>query len=237
MVKIPVIRTVIGMVGSKVEISFIGKHKPAGKGPQPQLSTPVKSVFQVKHYGLKKRQKCKPVCTICRKEQAEHWKCKHTNKDGYKCNECNKEFGWASNYKKHMLLHQEEKKKIVCDECGCFSYPSQLKSHLEVHSPRKIHKCPTRGCGKTFKCSQTLKCHMEKHNRKEYKFLKGPHVTDLPHYWRDHMTRNHGPVLVCEYYINGCEYTTHHRLSLSQHETWCEYKPSTSSSESEDDNN
>ena len=173
MVKTPVIRMVIGMVGSKDEISFIGQPKPAGKGPQLQLSTPIKSVFEVKHYRLKKRQKCKPVCTICRKgfkswkQQAEHWKCKHANKDEYKCNECNKEFGSASNYKKHMLLHQGEKKKIVCDECGqCFSYPSQLKSHLEVHSPHKIHKCPTRGCGKMFKCSQTLKRHMEKHNRK-----------------------------------------------------------------------
>ena len=57
MVKTPVIRTVIGVVGSKVEISFIGQPKPAGKGPQKQPSTPVKSVFEVKHYRLKKRQK------------------------------------------------------------------------------------------------------------------------------------------------------------------------------------
>ena len=87
MVKTPVIRTVIGMVGSKVEISFIGQPKPAGKGPQKQPSIPVKSVFEVKHYGLKKRQRCKPVCTICRKgfrswkEQAEHWKHKHADID------------------------------------------------------------------------------------------------------------------------------------------------------------
>ena len=146
----PVIRTVIGTVGSTVEISFIGQPKPAGKGPQKQLSTP--SVFEVKHYGLKKRQKCKPVCTICRKglrlwkEQAEHWKCKHADKDQYTCKECNKEFGLASNYKKHMLLHQEEKKKIICEECRQhFSYPSQLKSHLEVQSPCKIHKLSYKG--------------------------------------------------------------------------------------------
>ena len=166
-VKIPVIRMVIGMVGSKVEISFIGTHKPqAGKGPQLQLSTPVISVFQVKHYGLKKRQKHKPVCTICRKgfkswkEQAEHWKCKHTNKDEYKCNECNKEFGLASNYKKHMLLHQEEKKKIVCDECGQhFSYPFSIEKPLRgALNHVKFTQYPTRDCGKLFKCSQTLKC-------------------------------------------------------------------------------
>ena len=118
MVKIPVIRMVISMVGSKVEISFIGTHKPAGKGPQLQPSTPVISVFQVTHYGLKKRQKRKPVCTICRKgfkswkEQAEHWKCKHTNKDEYKCNECNKEFGSASNYKNTCCSTRRKRKRL-----------------------------------------------------------------------------------------------------------------------------
>ena len=29
------------------------------------------------------------------KEQAEHWKHKHTDKDQYQCKECNKEFGQA----------------------------------------------------------------------------------------------------------------------------------------------
>ena len=101
----------------RLRFLFIGTNKPAGKGPQLQLSTPVISVFQVKHYGLKKRQKCKPVCTICRKgfkswkEQAEHWKRKHTNKDEYKCNKCNKEFGSASNYKKNTCCSTRRKRK------------------------------------------------------------------------------------------------------------------------------
>ena len=64
--------------------------------------------------------------------------------------------------KKHVLLHQEEKKKIACEDCGQrFSYPSQLKSHLDVHSKSKIFKCPSRGCGKVFKHSITLKWHQE----------------------------------------------------------------------------
>ena len=176
------------------------------------------------------------MCTICRKgfkswkEQAEHWKCKHAAKDKFKCNECQKEFGLASNYKKHVLLHKEEKKKFVCDECGQrFTYPSQLNSHAQVHSPQKIHQCPNRGCGKTFKCSATLKQHFKKHNEKQYKCPHCTYVTDLQHYLKDHMTRNHGPILVCEFFVNGCEYTTHHRSSLSRHEAWCEYKPSNSS--------
>ena len=125
--------TVNSMVFSTDGISFIGAH---GTTPTGQPASQHKLVFEVKHYGLKKQQKWKPVCTICRKgfkswkEQAEHWKCKHAAKDEFKCNECQKEFGLASNYKKHVLLHEEEKKKFVCDECGQrFTYPSQLNSH------------------------------------------------------------------------------------------------------------
>ena len=155
---------IIIMVFSTVWISITAKPKPRGKGKEPK-PLPMKSVFGMRHYSLKKRQKCKPICTICKKgirlltEQAEHWKHRHADKDEYKCKQCGKEFSLASNYKKkHVLLHQEEKKKIVYEECGQrFSYPSQLKSHLEVHSPCKIHKCPSRSCGKVFKYSDTLK--------------------------------------------------------------------------------
>ena len=124
---------------------------------------------------------------------------------------------------------KKRKMKIICDECGQrFSYPSQLKSHLEVHSPQKmVH--PSRGCGKTFKCSGTLKCHLEKHNQKEYKCPHCHHVTDVQYYLKYHIAQNHGSILVCEYFINGCDHTTHHRSYLSRHETWCEYRQSNSS--------
>ena len=115
-------RLVISMVFSTVWISITEKPKPRRNIPQP---SPVKSMFEVKHYGLKRRQKHKPVCTICKKgfrswkQQAEHWKHKHVDKDEYKCKECGKELSLASNYKKkHVLLHEEEKKKIACEDCG-----------------------------------------------------------------------------------------------------------------------
>ena len=47
------ISTVISIVWSTVEISFTGKPKPTDKGPTPK-PLPVKLVFEVKHYGLKK---------------------------------------------------------------------------------------------------------------------------------------------------------------------------------------
>ena len=97
------IRPVISTVFSTVRISITEKPKPSRNIPQP---SPVKSMFEVKHYGLKRRQKRKPVCTICKKgfrswkQQAEHWKHKHVDKDEYKCKECGKELSSASNYKK-----------------------------------------------------------------------------------------------------------------------------------------
>ena len=109
------------------------------------------------------------------------------------------------------------------------------ESHMEVHSPWKIHKCPSKGCGKTFKYSGTLKCHIEKLNQKEYKCPHYLHVTDFQHYLKDYITWNHGPVLVCEYFINSCDYTTHQRSSLNMHQTWCDYMPSTSSLSSLED--
>ena len=126
-----------------------------------------------------------------------------------------------------MYFFTKKRKKIACEDCGQrFSYPSQLKSHLDVHSKSKLFKCPSRGCGKVFKHSITLKWHQEKHNKKEYKCPNCPYITDLKHYLKDHLTQSHGPVLVCEFYVNGCDYTTHYRSSLTRHETWCEYKPS-----------
>ena len=65
--------------------------------------------------------------------------------------------------KNMFFFMKKKKKKFVCDECGQrFTYPSQLNSHAQVHLPQKIHKCPNRGCSKTFKCSAILKLHFEK---------------------------------------------------------------------------
>ena len=234
------IRPFISMVFSTVWISITEKPKPRRNITQP---SPVKSMFEVKHYSVKRRQKCKPVCTICKngfrswKQQAEHWKHKHVDKDEYKCKEYGKELSLASNFKKHVLLHQEEKKKTACEDCGQrFSYPSQLRSHLDVHSKSKIFKCPSWDCRKVFKCSITLKWHQEKHNKNQYKCPNCPYITDLQHYLKDHLTRSHGPILVCEFYVNGCDYTTHCQSSFTRHENWCEYKPSNSSDMIEEEN-
>ena len=109
------IRTVISMVFSSVWICITGREKPSCKSPKP---SPIKSIFEVRHYGLTRRQKCKPVCTICKKgfrswkEQAEHWKHKHADKDEYKCKQCGKEFSSASNYKKTCTSSPRRERKL-----------------------------------------------------------------------------------------------------------------------------
>ena len=119
----------------------------------------------------------------------------------------------------------------------CFHFPSQLDRHSDVHVESKLFKCPSRGCNKSFKRNGTLKRHQIKHDQKK---LECPnedcdYVTDLPHYLQDHMTRSHGPELVCEFYVNGCKYTNKYRPAIARHEAWCQYKPSASSSSSDSD--
>ena len=136
------------------------------RGRHPPRMEPPESAFDIKEYRIKKHQKWIPVCVICKKsfpswtEQAEHWKWKHRNKDLYTCKRCDKEFTSASSYKKHLLLHEEDKKRHACEKCGqCFDYPSQLERHSDVHLDKKMFKCPTWGCSKSFKRAETLKRH------------------------------------------------------------------------------
>ena len=153
------------------------------------------------------------------------------------CKRCDKEFTSTSSHKKHLLLHEEDKKRHACEKRGqCFDYPSQLERHNDVHLDKKMFKCPTQGCNKSFKRAETLKRHQIKHDKK---CLDCPnedcdYFTDLPHYLWDHMTRSHGPELVCKFYVNGCKYTNKHRSAISRHEAWCQYKPSAFSSSDSD---
>ena len=82
---------------------------------------------------------------------------------------------------------------------------STLKHHQKVHDNLKFD-CPEQVCD---------------------------YWTTLPHYLKDPVTWYHGPVLICEYSLNGCTYTTGARSSQSRHEKYCPLKPS--STEAEDD--
>ena len=106
--------------------------------------------------------------------------------------------------------------------------PSLTTTHKSIHLKKYIN-AQIGGVAKHVKCCATLKHHFKKHNEKKYKCPHCTYVTDLQHYLKDHMMRNHGAILVCEYFVNRCDYTTHHRSSLTRHEAWCENKLSNSS--------
>ena len=82
---------------------------------------------------------------------------------------------------------------------------STLKCHQKVHDNLKLD-CPEEGCD---------------------------YWTTLPHYLWDHLTRYHGPLLICEYSLNGYIYTTRARSSQLRHEEYCPFKPFSTEAEDE----
>ena len=114
------------------------------------------SIFEIKEFKLRKHQKQKPICTLCKQAFASwtdlpaHWKKKHGGQDEYKCDKVTHSL---ASHKKHILLHEEDKKKLKCFVCGHkFNFKSELDRHNVVHLSDRKHICPTRGCGKSLKC-------------------------------------------------------------------------------------
>ena len=96
--------------------------------------------FKIKEFKLRKCQKRKPVCTVCKwsfpdwSSLTEHWKKKHGGQDSYKCDQCDKVTHSLASHKKHILLHQEDKRKLKCFVCGHkFNFQSELDRHNAVH--------------------------------------------------------------------------------------------------------
>ena len=144
--------------------------------------------------------------------------------DKYKCDKVTHSL---ASHKKHILLHEEDKKKLKCFVCGHkFNFKSELDRHNVVHLTDRKHICPTRGCGKSFKRQSTLKCHQKVHDNLKINCPEGcDYWTTLQHYLKDHLTWCYSPLLVCEYSINGHTYTTRARSSQSRHEEYCPFKP------------
>ena len=95
-------------------------------------------------------------------------------KSEYKCkvSDCGKVISTLTGFTIHMLMHDKEKKKWVCETCKKrFPYESFLKRHVPIHSDAKDHKCPSCNCGKTFKSRQSLKTHLELHSGKEFTYF------------------------------------------------------------------
>ena len=81
----------------------------------------------------------------------------------------------------------------------------------------------------------TLKRHQTKHDNLHFKCPEEDceSWTTLPHYLMGPLSRYHGPLLVCEFTLSGCPFTTCARSSCTRHEEYCKFKPF--STEAEDD--
>ena len=200
------------------------------------------SISEIKEFKLRKCQKQKPICTLCKwafapwTELTAHWKKKHRGQDEYKCDKCDKVTHSLASHKKHILLHEEDKKKLKCFVCGHkFNFKSELDRHNVFHLTDHKHICPTRGCGKSFKMQSTLKYHLKVHDNLKINCPEEgcDYWTTLQLYLKDHLTWYHGPLLICEYSLNGCTYTIRARSSQSRHEEYCPFKPFSTEAEDE----
>ena len=143
--------------------------------------------------------------------------------------DCGKIIGTLAGFTTHVLMHNEDKEKWVCETCNKrFPYESLLKRHIPIHSDAKDHKCPSRNCGKTFKSRQSLKAHLELHSGREFACLHPgcPKTFASAHYQKDHMNMQHGETYQCKWVLDGCDFTTRVHTTLHRHEDYfCLFKP------------
>ena len=89
-------------------------------------------------------KKCKPLCRPCGKAFKDwptynkYLQGKHGQQTEWTCNICNNVQTTLSGYQNHMLMHNEDKKKKICEKGqSCFSYQSQLDHHMITHLDAK----------------------------------------------------------------------------------------------------
>ena len=119
-------------------------------------------------YGLKHRKRIRTYkcheenCIFTGKslhELNEH----HVDLHGeVKCTGYDKMFKTPSSMKHHAYCHGEL--KFICDICNKgFAFESELKFHCTVHQTVYFFHCVAKNCGKSYKSSNELNKHAQKH--------------------------------------------------------------------------
>ncbi|KPI99201.1 Zinc finger protein 782 [Papilio xuthus] len=92
--------------------------------------------------------------------------------DIFKCFKCYKLFNTKTSLKKHMEVHNTEKKNFVCESCGrIFTRRDYLNKHNLTHTGVKQHVCSHCGFRTTQKSALTV--HIRKHTGER------PYVCDV----------------------------------------------------------
>ena len=77
-----------------------------------------------------------------------------------KCNLCHKKFSRSCHLRRHMTIHNNEK-KFKCNQCNrCFNRKDILVNHKATHSKIKPHNCEK--CKKSFTRKGSYFRHLKK---------------------------------------------------------------------------
>jgi len=91
-------------------------------------------------------------------------------KERYLCGQCGQQFSSQTGFRTHIASHtgmEYVKRHVKCDICDkMFRCPSDLKTHLVVHSKEKPFLCSWPDCGQSFSQKASLKDHLNVHEKK-----------------------------------------------------------------------
>ena len=138
--------------------------------PEPQPSPPKKGKGSLNtvHFGLRRRKRVRNYrcqqkdCQFLSKSLRDLNDHHVNNHDPVCCKGCDKTFKTPSSMKRHAYSHG--KLSYVCDVCNSgFAFRSELNFHKTVHRTVSSYHCVSKGCGKSFKSSNELNKHAQKH--------------------------------------------------------------------------
>ena len=171
------------------------------------------------HFGLRQRKQvrtyrcqtenCKYIGKSLRELNVHHI----DNHDKVQCDGCEKVFNTPSSMKRHSYCHGDL--PHVCDVCKeGFAFKSELSFHRTVHHTVSSFHCVSKGCGKSFKSSNELNKHAQKHLGVTWDCVKCDYSTDDRRNLRAHSKKH---LLVGKHKCLPCEKNFHYFMQLKRH--------------------